>query len=475
MFFLATRLYKISRIPDSVYWDEASIGYNAYSIGTDLKDEWGETLPVHFRAFGEFKLPVYIYSTVPFVKIFGLNAFSVRIPAVLYSLGSLILVYFLALYISKNIKTASWSAFIFSITPWMFIFSRTGYEANAGLFFLLLSIYLFLHSLKNNIFYLIALISGILSMYSYTSFRIIFVLIFPIFCCIYLYKNFKKRIVYVLLSVFIFSVSLIPIVRLYLFDAGFQRAQVFTLIPTFQRVFDLSGKPHLQLTYNRSQNINWWNNVYKIGKNYLSHFALDFLVFKGDSNPRSQIPNHGQLFLLDIPLVIGGLYISFIFIRKKEFKYAIPIGLLLLSPIPAAINNESPHALRTILAAPSFSIIIAFGIEAFAKVFKNKSGALFIVLGMLYMLFFGEYFHDFLTNYQNQSANDWQYEYKKIFLESKSGTITDRYGQPYIFALFYQKYPSSEFRQTVEYNPVSDWGFSLVKSFGEYQFIKYEK
>src|SRR4030066_1322086 len=74
--FLITRIFKIAEIPPSVYWDEASIGYNAFSIATDLKDEWGEKLPLHFRAFGEFKLPVYIYSVVQIVTLFGLNAFS---------------------------------------------------------------------------------------------------------------------------------------------------------------------------------------------------------------------------------------------------------------------------------------------------------------------------------------------------------------------------------------------------------------
>src|SRR3989338_3538011 len=102
LLFLLTRFYKIGDIPPSVYWDEASIGYNAYSISRDGKDEWGDFLPLHFRAFGEFKLPVYIYSVVPFVKMFGLNEFSVRAPSVLFSLGVLILTFFLAGKLTGN-------------------------------------------------------------------------------------------------------------------------------------------------------------------------------------------------------------------------------------------------------------------------------------------------------------------------------------------------------------------------------------
>src|SRR5581483_4793873 len=81
LFFLATRLFQINSIPSSVYWDEASIGYNAYSIIKTGHDEWGKAFPIHFRAFGEFKLPVYVYSTAISEEIFGLDSLAVRLPA----------------------------------------------------------------------------------------------------------------------------------------------------------------------------------------------------------------------------------------------------------------------------------------------------------------------------------------------------------------------------------------------------------
>lgn len=134
LLFLLTRLYGLISVPSSVYWDEASIGYNAYSILKTGKDEWGEFLPLHFRAFGEFKLPVYIYSTIPFVYVFGLNEVSVRLPSVFYSLFSLLIIYFLVKKLTGNNSVSLLSCFLFVILPWNFIFSRTGYEASAGLF-----------------------------------------------------------------------------------------------------------------------------------------------------------------------------------------------------------------------------------------------------------------------------------------------------------------------------------------------------
>lgn len=469
IFFLVTRLFKIADIPGSVYWDEASIGYNAYSIGTDLKDEWGQTLPLHFRAFGEFKLPVYIYSVVPFVKILGLNALAVRLPAVLYSLGTLFLIYLITKKITENEIIGIVSAFLFSISPWIFIFSRTGYEAGAGLFFFILAVYLFLLASKRKIFFLLGMTSLIGSMYSYTSFRIIAVVILPFVFYLYLKKDFRKKILMFLVSIILFVISLIPVARLYLYDAGFQRAQVFSLIPTLQRVYDLSGKPHLQLTYNRTEGVNWTSNILQMGKNYFSHFGWQFLISQGDKNPRSQVPGHGQIYILDILFVV----LSFFYILKnKKLQYFLPIVLLLIAPIPAMITKESPHALRAILASAAYPMLASFGIYYLAGEFKKYSKYIISTALAGYLILFGFYYSDFVKNYNDKTGDAWQYQYKETFISQNSGVVSDQYGQPYIFALFYQKYSPTDFRKTVVYNSVSDWGFSLVSSFNGFEFKK---
>jgi 4-amino-4-deoxy-L-arabinose transferase-like glycosyltransferase len=79
--------------PPSLNWDEASLGYNAYSIALTAKDEWNRLLPISFEAFGDFKLPVYIYASVPWVKIFGLSEWSIRLTSMLAGVVSIGLVY----------------------------------------------------------------------------------------------------------------------------------------------------------------------------------------------------------------------------------------------------------------------------------------------------------------------------------------------------------------------------------------------
>lgn len=437
LFYLVTRLYKIGEIPPSIYWDEASIGYNAYSIAQTGKDEWGEFLPLHFRAFGEFKLPVYIYAVVPIVKLFGLNAFSVRLPAVLFSLGVVVLTYLLAKKISGSAVIGLFSSFLVSISPWFFIFSRTGYEATAGLMFYLLGIYLFLSN-KKNYFIFFSILSFILSAYSYNSFRIIA----PLTVLLLLgleFKNLKKgMIIWIVASVLVLTLSILPIYRLYKYDSGAGRLQTVSSTSS------------------------------DFVKNYLSHFSFDFLIIRGDKNLRSQQSGFGQLYLPELIL----LPLGFIYIIKSKLKYRfLPLVLLLLGPIPAAITKESPHALRSLSMVPFISIISVMGAFYIKK---------YLILVFIFLAFFINYFINFLIVYPVQSVTDWQYEYKKIYADfgdridkSDKVFISDKYAQPYIFTLFYLKYDPDQFRREVVRNSVDQWGFSTVKKFGKFEFRKF--
>jgi len=430
--FLITRIYKISEIPASVYWDEASIGYNAYSVLTTGKDEWGETLPLHFRAFGEFKLPVYIYFVVVSQFVFGMNTFALRLPAVLFGLLSIVGLYLLVLKLTKQKTIALFSSFLFSITPWFFIFSRTGYEAVAGLALFIWAIYFLLLSFEKKWYLLLSTILFVGSFYSYNSFRILSPLILGF---VFVFNTYKKQFAVAIVAAIILLTSMVPLYKLYKQDSGLSRLQAV--------------------------------GSSAVVSNYFKNFSLSYLFISGDTNPRSQFPNQSQLYLIDaVFLVLGLIYI----VRSKNPKLYLILGLLLLAPIPAAITKENPHALRSILMSPLLSIISAIGISVIARNFATKqSGSIVIVL---YLVFFGRYYYNFLANYNDQASAAWQYEYKEIFENQKEGCVSDQYAQPYIFALYYNKVDPNYFISTRTLNPVNDWGFSTVAGFGNYTFPK---
>jgi 4-amino-4-deoxy-L-arabinose transferase-like glycosyltransferase len=161
------RIYKIAEIPPALSWDEVSIGYNAYSILKTGRDEHQKFLPVDtFVAYGDYKPPLAVYITVPFVAMFGLNELAVRLPSAFFGTFTVLLTYFFVRSLfraedseirvrskSKNLASTSmgWQAslalistLILAISPWHINLSRAGFEANIALFLVLLGIYLFL-------------------------------------------------------------------------------------------------------------------------------------------------------------------------------------------------------------------------------------------------------------------------------------------------------------------------------------------
>lgn len=448
LLFFATRIYKIGDIPQSLYWDEASVGYNAFSIANTLRDEWGKFLPLHFRAFGEFKLPVYIYTTSIFVKLFGLSNFSVRLPAVIFSLGTIIFTYLAVTKISGNKGIGVLAAFFLSTSPWLFIFSRIGYEVSAGLMFFVLGYYFFLKSFEKEKLLILWSISWVLSMYSYNSFRIITPILAVIFLGTYLSK--QKKITRVLvISIILLMVSFIPAYRLTKDNYATSRYAVVKETKTSAIV-----------------------------KNYFSHFDFKFLL-SGDTNPRSQVPGFGQVWILDIPIILAGAI--FIFKKNKKLVEFLPLIILVVAPIPAAITKESPHAMRSILMVFVLSYLWAYGASFIANFAGKYKMAVATGIVLISLVYFGNYLNNFFGQYNSKASKDWQYGYKEIFLNHKDKiensnkiVISDEYAQPYIFALYYLKYPPQSFWKEVKYNSPDKWGFSTVNNFSNLEFKKIE-
>ncbi len=453
--FLITRLYKIGEVPSSVYWDEASIGYNAFSIVQTGRDEWGETFPLHFKAFGEYKLPVYIYSVALPVKLFGLHEWTVRLPAVVFSIFSILLTFLIAKTISGQTFVGLLSAFSLSITPYMFIFSRTGYEATAGLTFFLLGVWIFLRSRQNLWLLLLSVLSLVISMYAYNSYRIIAPLAMLIFI-LRLLGDYRKQPV---------KISLAVAASLIIFLTGcYPIAQFLSSADATSR-FQAVG-----IDYVNRKKIFIGLDV--VG-NYLSHFNPNFLFLNGDQNARSQQPGFGELIIFDAVLLLLGLF----YLRKEPSGWRWPVLFALLGFIPAALTREVPHALRSLSAAPFLIIISSYGVVFLRERFAESKKLILWAVVIGYLGMFAVYFNNFLCVYSVNSGKDWQEEYKLAFQTYAPDfakydhiQMSDRYSEPYIFALYYLSFNPDTFRRTVVYNTGKISATSVVKSFDKFIF-----
>src|SRR3990172_5223727 len=127
---LAVRLVVLDARPQGFSWDEAALGYNAYSLFKTGRDEYGSLLPLVLKSFGDYKPGLYAYLTVPAVATLGLSELATRLPAAIAGGLLMIAVYLL----TKKIAPA----LILALNPWAIQFSRGAWEANVCLLFTVL-------------------------------------------------------------------------------------------------------------------------------------------------------------------------------------------------------------------------------------------------------------------------------------------------------------------------------------------------
>lgn len=125
--------WDLGRSPKGVLVDEASLGFNAYSVLKTGKDEWGEVFPLTLKSFGDYKPAGYIYFAIPFVSIFGLNPLSVRLPSAVGGLFAVVFLYLIIDSLTDDRLFAFFSSYILSTSPWFIYMSRMAWETNLAL------------------------------------------------------------------------------------------------------------------------------------------------------------------------------------------------------------------------------------------------------------------------------------------------------------------------------------------------------
>jgi 4-amino-4-deoxy-L-arabinose transferase-like glycosyltransferase len=114
--------------PEGFYLDESSIAYNAHLIAQTGHDEHGETWPLYFRAFGDYKNPVYIYLLAALFKLTGPSISAARLLSALLGFAAALLIGLLAWQVTKQRLVAFVLLMAALLTPWVFELSRVVVE-----------------------------------------------------------------------------------------------------------------------------------------------------------------------------------------------------------------------------------------------------------------------------------------------------------------------------------------------------------
>lgn len=458
------RIYNLDTVPPSLSWDETAVGYNAFTIANYGKDEYGNFLPAYFRSFGEDKQPIHIYITAIFVKFLGLNEFSVRLPAAIFGLLNIVIIFYLVREIFKNETAAILSSFFLAISPQNIFFSRFNHEANFALFFFMLGLLLFYKSINRRGDLLpFSVLSFFISVISYNAAKIIVPIIVVFLTVLYFKKIIKDKVSLVFTFFITMCLSVFILLNLNLLGINrFNQTKQGNINTEETEIFKKTGNYLLGRIGLSITQYSW-------------HFDPDYLFNRGANNSRLSVPDSGQFLKIDLLFLIFGVA-YFLYKRSRE-------GFLLLlwavvAPLPSALFAEAPHVGRASFMMGGWNIIAAFGLFYILLLVRKKGlkmavlGSSFIIAIFFLFTYLNYYFNDFPKRY----AIDWQYgmkqvaEYVKEHDEYEQVYMTDVRVQPYIFFLFYLKTPLPDYLNTMILNNSQSSSYNNVSYFEKYSF-----
>ena len=306
------RLYRLDAVPPGVNRDEAAIGVTAHSLMTTGRDEYGRLLPLSFESFGDWKLPLYIYTTIPFVKLLGVSELSVRLPSALAGIASVAAIYFLAQLLFASEAVAFLSAAALALMPWHIHLSRVESEANVAVFFTIVGSILFLKSIRAKS--LPALLSSSVlfaaTYYTYHGNHIFTTLYLAGFAAIFWREILKVprwwiacltggTLVVIILSATLFGADRTKIGGISIFG---NPTVIHDKIELPRLVHDNPNSLVARLMHNRV--------VYAlviIYQNYLKSYGPEFLFITGGNNAAHNIQGYGNLHPIEAPLLLFGL------------------------------------------------------------------------------------------------------------------------------------------------------------------------
>ncbi len=445
-----SRGYRLSTLPVGIHVDEAGMAYDAYCLATNGTDRWLNHFPIYLENFGGGQSALYAYLAAIFVKIFGLNLISIRIPAFLLSIVTIIMVYFTTKK-QLGVKSAQLVSFLIVIMPWHIMASRWGLDCNLLAPMIMISICLLINAqdIKG---YILAGISFGITLYSYA----LAYLILPIFLTlILLYMLYTKKIKLVNLiplgiPMFILA---FPLILMILVNNGYiNEIRGFITIP--------------KLAEYRGAEIGFSNIKNNIG------FVKT--IFTNDGLTYNSLPEFGTVYNFSVILIILGAFIEFknlIFnIKNKKFELNTVMFLLVGTVIFCLMLTVGPN----INKANAIYIPMMFLIVSIMKMFYKKIKIIFWIFMILFIVFFVRFEYFYFYNYENiygtQQYFEKEYlevlEYVNEVYSDKEIHVLTSTAEPYIYTLFLNKISPEDFNNSLHEATKND----DLYSYGNYYF-----
>lgn len=390
------RAYRLSEAPWGVNQDEAMGAYDGKALAFYATDRFGMYLPVQFTAWDFAQMSVMgSYLMIPFIRLFGFGVTQIRIPMVLFSVIGIVVSYFIALEIGKELfgKEREWERRIFAlivailitINPWHLMQSRWALDCNMLPHFFMIAFLFLCKGRKKTRYYYLSMIFFAGAMYCY-GLAYISVPIFLVASCIYLFVKKEIKWFEILICALIYVVLSMPINLVMMINTfGWETIEtpIFTsaLFPNSVRSGDL-------LFFSENRLSQLWLNIQAM---------LDVTFLQNQKSGMNTIKEFGTVYLCSLPFVLLGIVVLFkkakgntvLQLFKIFFLSALSVGL-----IAREVNENRMNIVY-------YPIIILLGIGIYSVILAFKSQKIRIIIAGSYLLLFIMFVNTYFNSYQD--------------------------------------------------------------------------
>ncbi len=369
----ALYLHDRGRIPAGSFIDESSVGYNAFLISQSGRDEAGVAWPLYFRAFGEYKNPVYIYLLAAIYRVTGPSISVARMFSETAGLMAALLIGILAWRISRRRSIAMVVMIATLLMPWLFELSHVVVEV--ALYPLLLALFLLrVHWLSERTKWswpdalLLAATLALLT-YTYSIGR----LLAPMLALGLLFFRERVRWSSILRVWLLFAILLIPILIFHYRHPGALRYR-----------FDV-------ITYITPQ-MSYVEIAWEFIKHYVANLNMWGMIVRGDPDyfQIAALYGVGQLLAATFLLALVSLAL-FIRERRVDAWWRFVVYGLAMSFVPSSFTKDHLHTLR-LCAVPIFLIVLMIPALCWLVEKKTRARQAIAAIAIVLMLAQGIYF-----------------------------------------------------------------------------------
>lgn len=460
--------------------DEAAQGYNTYSVLTTGYDEYGR-IPLRFLSFGENKLPLTGMLSSFFIALLGLGDVAVRLPVLI--LGSLMPLFFYGAVftLTKSKLTGIFAALFAGTNMWLLTMSRHQHEAVILVVIVLLvvrRIYQKHHEDVDFIRFVLGMGALLfMGLYSYHSAKVVV----PILAGFWImqFRTQKKYLRYAVAGVFI-AFGIFALTELIQPNNRVANLSYFTSPVFIHEIEEGRRTGGSSLYYNKLV-----FGAHKLFERSAHYISPSFLLLNSDPNPRYGSPQVPLLTLVDY--VLAGIGLAVIWFRKQPWRYLLT-ALLVAGALPAALALPEGSSTRSFVIIVPLLTLASIAIYELTRLMHTRKFVVrMVIIGSMvciagaHVFQFSTASYQYFTNYLRSpaTAGAWQCGAKEMaeyvwtrYDDFKHIHITNAYGQPYIFLLFYGSYPPAWYQKEARVGAYNEYGFWEHSGFDKFVFEK---